>query len=178
MLKSSHVLELGAGTGLLSVILGPLVARYTATDIAPILPLIRKNLALNFDGWPAPSSLPSSPSEVPKSGANVHVEELDWLAPLPRASRIVSPPVDLVLAIDCIYNPSLLPALVSTLDRVSNADTVALVVMELRQEDVVREFLALWIATERWEIRRVNELLGGRYVVWVGQKEPGTGGRA
>ncbi|KAF7966692.1 hypothetical protein HWV62_37310 [Athelia sp. TMB] len=175
VLTSAHVLELGAGTGLLSVVLGPLVGRYTATDIVPILPLIRKNLALNFDGWPFPSSPSSPPSELLKPGANVHVEELDWLAP-PPASHTASPLVDLVLAVDCIYNPSLLPAFVSTLDRVSNVSTVVLVVMELRQEELVREFLALWIATERWEIRRVNGLLGKRYVVWVGQKDPGTGG--
>ncbi|KZP30558.1 hypothetical protein FIBSPDRAFT_945911 [Athelia psychrophila] len=153
-LAGAHILELGAGTGLLSILLSPLVAQYTVTDIVPILPLIRKNLLPNFPGWhPSPSPSHSSPSPFPpdKPGANIHVEELDWTA------------------LDCIYNPALLPALVDTLDWVadSGAGTQALVVMELRQEDVVREFLALWLA-RGWEVRRVEGLLGARYVIWVG----------
>lgn len=57
------------------------------------------------------------------------------------------------------------------------------VVMELRQEDVVREFLEGWIGKEGWEIRRVparteerkdggeeQGFLEGVYAVWVGWK--------
>lgn len=51
-LRNQHVLELGAGTGLLSMVLSPLVRRYTATDIGPLIPLIQKNVSLNFAGWP------------------------------------------------------------------------------------------------------------------------------
>ncbi|KZP30518.1 hypothetical protein FIBSPDRAFT_725793 [Athelia psychrophila] len=178
-LAGAHILELGAGTGLLSILLSPLVAQYTVTDIVPILPLIRKNLLLNFPGWhPSPSPSHSSPSPSPpdKPGANIHVEELDWTARPHLFSHITALPVDLILAVDCIYNPALLPALVDTLDWVadSGAGTQALVVMELRQEDVVREFLALWLA-RGWEVRRVEGLLGGRYVVWVGCKEARAG---
>lgn len=172
-----------AGTGLLSILLSPLVAQYTVTDIVPILPLIRKNLALNFPGWrPSPSPSPLSSSSPPppdKAGTNIHIEELDWTARPHLLSHVTARPVDLILVVDCIYNPTLLPALVNTLDWIadSGTGTQALVVMELRQEDVVREFLALWLARD-WEVMRVEGLLGNRYAVWVGCKtaQPGQGG--
>lgn len=78
------------------------------------------------------------------------------------------------MAVDCIYNPALLSALVETIDWAADAGTQVLVVMELRQEDVVREFLTLWLA-RRWVIKRVVGLLGERYVIWVGCKEARAG---
>lgn len=160
-----------AGTGLLSIVLSPLVRRYRVTDINDILPLIRKNLALNFDGWPN--------VKAGTPGSNVTVEELDWVelhqAPLAMRRRHfpgANGPVDLILAVDCIYNPSLLSALVDTIDFLATpGTTAALVVMELRQEDVVREFIHLWVSMGGWEIRRVDEFLGPRYAVWVGWKQ-------
>lgn len=84
---------------------------------------------------------------------------------------------DVVFAIDCIYNPSLLPALVDTIDTVSTAgQTWVFVVAELRQEDVLREFLDLWLkraTSGRWEITRVEGLLNVHFVVWAGRKRPG-----
>ena len=80
--------------------------------------------------------------------------------------------MDLILAVDCIYNPSLLPALVETIDFLTTpGKTAVLVVVELRQEDVVREFLELWVAKGGWEIWRIaNGFLGSRYAVWTGWK--------
>lgn len=81
---------------------------------------------------------------------------------------------DIVFAVDCIYNPSLLPALVDTIDTVSTAGrTWVVVVAELRQEDVLREFLDLWlkrITSGRWEITRVEGLLDIHFVIWAGWK--------
>ena len=160
-----------AGTGLLSIALSPLVRQYTVTDIPDILPLIRKNLALNFDAWP------NLKSSIP--GSNVRAEELDWLqfqhTPLSTRVRLfplATDPLDLILAVDCIYNPSLLPALVETIDFLATPEkTAVLVIIELRQEDVVREFLELWIAKSGWEIWRVGDrFLGTRYAVWMGWK--------
>jgi len=168
-LPNAHVFELGAGTGLLSIVLSSLVHQYTVTDIPDLLPLIRKNLALNFDGWPNSNC----------SGSNITAEELDWLelhgTLISIHSRLVpapADPIDLLLAVDCIYNPSLLPALVETIDFLTTpGKTAVLVVMELRQEDVVREFLEHWIAKGGWEIRRVGSgFMGTRYAVWVGWK--------
>jgi len=132
------------------------------TDIAALLPLIRKNLSLNFDGWP--------------SNSNIAIEELDWEAlhsstPALRTANFTYSPIDLLLAVDCIYHPSLLPSLVETIDFLATPQkTAVLVVVELRAEDVVREFLERWIGTESWEVWRVGGLLGMPYVAWIGWK--------
>ncbi|KAG0694221.1 putative methyltransferase-domain-containing protein [Suillus ampliporus] len=167
LLRESHILELGAGTGLLSITLSACAKSYTATDIAPLLPLIRKNVALNFaEGSP---------------GSNISVEELDWetllsLPPTGRSRYYPKPPEpnvewDIVLIVDCIYHPSLLPALVETIETVSTArKTWVLVMVELRQEDVVREFLERWLDKGTWQLFRVDGLLDLPYVIWAGQK--------
>lgn len=176
LLRESHILELGSGTGLLSIALSACSKSYTATDIAPLLPLIRKNVALNFAGW-TQDTKPSGRSP----GSNISVEELDWetLLSLPPAGRSryhPKPPEpnaawDLVLIVDCIYHPSLLPALVETIETVSSAEkTWALVIVELRQEDVLREFLERWLDKGTWRLFRVDGLLDLPYVVWAGQK--------
>jgi len=158
-----------AGTGLLSIVFSPLVRQYTVTDIPDLLPLIRKNISLNFEGWPNSKCL----------GSNIAVEGLDWLelhrTPISTRAQLISTPTEpigLILAVDCIYNPSLLPALVETIDFLATPNkTAVIIVMELRQEDVVREFLELWIAKGGWEIRRVtNGFLGVSYAMWVGWK--------
>ncbi|KAF8801324.1 hypothetical protein BYT27DRAFT_7342039, partial [Phlegmacium glaucopus] len=169
LLETQHVLELGSGTGLLSIALAPLVRRYTATDIGPLISLIRKNVTLNFPGWPNISS--KSP------GANIAVEELDWQslesAPISqRAKAFNFEPVDLLLVVDCIYHPSLLSSLVTTIDYLSiPGRTTALVISELRAEDVMREFMETWLSNPAWEVWRVpNEVLGKHYAIWMGWK--------
>ncbi|KAG6827206.1 hypothetical protein H0H92_012790 [Tricholoma furcatifolium] len=169
-LKCAHVLELGAGTGLLAVALAPYVGHYTVTDIADLQALLRKNVAANFTGWP-------DHCVAPTPGSNISVKELDWvvLNNTPFAHRkklmvdIDSDPVDLILVVDCIYHPSLLPALVETIHHITvPGRTAVLVVVELRAEDVIREFLSLWLARPGWEIWRVNEGLGRPYAMWLG----------
>ncbi|KIJ65163.1 hypothetical protein HYDPIDRAFT_111058 [Hydnomerulius pinastri MD-312] len=175
-----------SGTGILGIALSPLVQRYTVTDIAPLLPLIRKNISLNATGW-----YHDSAGSLGGSKSNVTVEELDWMTLASLSSSqararycpvpsVPSPPEsapfnawDLVLVVDCIYNPSLLPPLIDAIDAVSTAErTWVLVVAELRQEDVVREFLDLWLKCEggKWRITRVEGLLELHYAVWAGQK--------
>lgn len=174
-LAECHCLELGSGTGLLSVVLSPLFCSYTATDIPALLPLIRKNVSLNFD-WD---------KGVQSQRTNLSVEELDWLTlsslspGLPR-TRYCPLPVtsesndawDLVLVVDCIYHPSLISPLVDTIGAVSTPGrTWVLVVVELRQEDVVREFLDLWLKHDvgNWSITRMD-LLDENYAVWAGHR--------
>ncbi|KAL0955130.1 hypothetical protein HGRIS_004043 [Hohenbuehelia grisea] len=161
VLATSHVLELGAGTGLLALLFAPFVAHYTVTDIPQLVPLIQKNI---------------SASETNVS--NVTASALDWLLlqSTPSSSRschfVYSPcPPDLLLVVDCIYHPSLLPALVETIDWISvPGETLVVVVVELRAEDVLRSFLSLWIQKGTWVISRVLDLLQLPYVVWIGYK--------
>ncbi|KAK6992212.1 putative methyltransferase-domain-containing protein [Favolaschia claudopus] len=179
-LKDARVLELGSGTGLLSIALSPLVGQYTATDIAELVPLIRKNLTLNFSGWPHTANK----QETRFPGHNVCVEELNWetLHSVPPHRRpqvlpLPSSPLDLILVVDCIYHPSLLPPLHTAMDYLTTPGTTAvLVVMELRAEDVTRDFLEQWLALDdgKWEVWRVGEdqSMGTArpYVIWVGWK--------
>ncbi|EEB94427.1 hypothetical protein MPER_06761, partial [Moniliophthora perniciosa FA553] len=170
MLKQCHVMELGpsAGTGLLSIALSPLAKHYTVTDIDALVPLIKKNVQLNV------------PND---SNSNITVSALDWLilqsaSPSSRRANFQfdSPPIDVLLVVDCIYHPSLLPCLVETMDFLAVPErTVALVVVELRAEDVIREFLQLWISKECWEVWRVDDqVLGKPYAMWAGMKRSGA----
>ncbi|KAJ3554206.1 hypothetical protein NM688_g3227 [Phlebia brevispora] len=200
-LAKAHVLELGAGTGLLSVLLSPLVRHYTVTDIEALVHLLAKNLTLN-DIPHSTKRTPSNSDENVKHGT-VTVDVLDWLtvhgASLAERRRLCTSyaPVDLLLVVDCIYHPSLLPALVGTIDALTiPGRTTVVVVVELRAEDVVREFLELWLhvgeddanvdndrrenagedqcGKARWEIWHANTdgLMDGPYAVWVGWKKP------
>ncbi|EIW79055.1 hypothetical protein CONPUDRAFT_59850, partial [Coniophora puteana RWD-64-598 SS2] len=189
-LANTHVLELGCvptGTGLLGAALSPLVRTYTLTDVSALLPLLRKNVALNL------ASTTSDPDSASRSSLNnVVVEPLDWeLAnhptTKPSAQRInhhntshssdeqhlhvdADPKYTLVLAIDCIYHPSLLPALVDTLCAATPPGAWALVLAELRAEDVLREFLARWLDGEcdGWKIWALRGVVGVHYALWVG----------
>ncbi|THU80520.1 hypothetical protein K435DRAFT_695448, partial [Dendrothele bispora CBS 962.96] len=167
-LKKSHVLELGyisilSGTGLLSVLLSPLVQKYTATDIEDLIPLIQKNLDLNLS-----------------ANSNVNAAPLDWLVIQKTTSKMRSQhfsfdSIDLLLIVDCIYHPSLLPALLETIDYLAIPGlTTVLVVVELRADDVIREFLDRWLKMACWTIWRVGGgdgcLMGRPYVLWVGVK--------
>lgn len=118
----------------------------------------------------------------------VVVEELDWIAlselneerrkryfPLPEAP-------DVILAVDCVYNPSLLKPFLATVSYLSHPISpgledpqklpMALVMSELRDPEVMREFLALWLELDGgdWEVWRVGEgvVKGTRCVLWVG----------
>ncbi|KAF8842382.1 hypothetical protein BDN67DRAFT_965949 [Paxillus ammoniavirescens] len=185
-LAACNCLELGSGTGLLGIIFAPLVHTYTATDIGALLPLIRKNISLNSSGW-----RDVSVGSLGGSKVDITVEELDWITltslpsgtarahycPVPKVTLTSLPESDnawdLVLAVDCIYNPSLLPAFIDTIDAVSTTGrTWVLVAAELRQEDVIREFLDLWSkhAGGSWRITRVEGLLDLHFAVWAGQK--------
>lgn len=92
-----------------------------------------------------------------------------------RTKLAPSDSADIVLVVDCIYHPSLLPALLTTIDYLTVPNKTAIVVVvELRAEDVIREFLQGWLdkssSQGEWEIWSIGDLLEGPYAVWVGWK--------
>ncbi|KAH9008690.1 putative methyltransferase-domain-containing protein [Lactarius deliciosus] len=150
-LSQAHVLELGAGTGLLALALSPFVRKYTATDIPALVPLLRKNVL----------------------SASVTVTALDWTLPALRQVDVGGTDApDVLLVVDCVYHPALVRPLLTTLTALATPQrTVAVVVVELRAEDVLREFLQEWIALG-WRVWSVGEdLLGARWGMWVGWRE-------
>ncbi|GAA5826898.1 hypothetical protein JCM11251_002148 [Rhodosporidiobolus azoricus] len=210
-LSTSSVLELGSGTGFLGLALrsifasaptesssatkgkGKAVKRdkgadgrtsWTFSDQLASLPLVMRNLRTN--------NVDATPTFA--------VEELDWLAessawqqnrqPLASSalsgSSSVEPtvPPDLIIAADCIYNPSLSAPLAHTILRQAGPKTVVLVASELRDEEPLEAFLRTWFEEggEKWRIARLawdteeekrvaGELDGGQFVVWVGWQE-------
>lgn len=149
------------------IALSPLVRKYIATDLPDLVPLIRKNVSKN---------LPTTNS--------VTVEPLDWHDLLAASQSFrsrsfphLNPPVDLILAVDCIYHPSLLPSFIEVIDYFSiPIKTIVIVAVELRAEEVIREFISQWSNRRGWQIYRVG---GGLwelpFVVWVGWKtEPNS----
>ena len=137
--------------------------RYTATDIPALVPLLRKNLVS--------VSAPPTTGAVASTAA-VAVAALDWTLPPQRQIDICDDPPDVLLVVDCIYHPTLVRPLLTTMTALAAPRrTVALVVAELRAEDVLREFLQGWIALG-WSIWSVAEdLLGPRWGMWVAWRE-------
>jgi len=155
-LSQAHILELGAGTGLLALGISPLVRRYTATDVSALLPLLRKNLL----------------SVPPKTAATVVAAALDWTLPALRQVDVHADPPDVLLIVDCIYHPTLVRPLLATMTALARPrHTVALVVAELRAENVLREFMEEWIGLG-WSVWSVGEyFLGPRWGMWVTWRE-------
>jgi hypothetical protein len=151
LLASAHIVELGSGTGILGCALPSLLStgHITLTDLPELVPLLRKNTKSD----------------------KVSVEALDWTWPiLPLFAA------DLVLCVDCIYNTALVPPLVRVL---ATFDAPILVVIELRDEDVVRAFLEEWLNWEStadgdkktFRVWRADGLLDPHFAAWVGWKE-------
>jgi len=119
----------------------------------------------------------------------VIIEELNWSYSISKQILPYSPlssllPPDIIFAVDCIFNPSLVRPLIETIDSLASIKTLVVIVSELRSEEVMREFLETWLGLndrrqvqEIWKVHRVsNEILdesigNGKYVIWLGWKE-------
>ncbi|KAJ2979722.1 hypothetical protein NUW58_g7130 [Xylaria curta] len=117
--SSSSILELGCGiSGLVGLVLSPLVSRYVLTDQTYVARLVEKNLEENL----APQRKPPSQKRKGKSSStanpvNLRFTTLDWeldevTASLTGSSDATS--FDAVIACDCIYNDTLIEPLVQT----------------------------------------------------------------
>lgn len=104
---------------------------------------------------------------------------------------------DLIVSLDCIFNPSLFSPLISTLTLFCQPDhTLVLLVIELRSSEMVREFLKDWLEfdekhglKEKWKIKSleneesnddemsdegIRKRLGGMskgYALWLAWRE-------
>ena len=96
-----HVIELGAGTGLVSVLVDKLFScgSICVTDLDSHVELIRHNLELN------------------RASENCQAQALDW-----QDCRL--DPYDVVLIFECVYNESLYDPLIQSLDQLFSETTV------------------------------------------------------
>ncbi|OAV90754.1 hypothetical protein PTTG_00024 [Puccinia triticina 1-1 BBBD Race 1] len=203
--ESSRILELGAGTGSLAILCAGMFpsasrASWTASDQFDLLTIIARNLAHNRIAF----STGSGSQEEPH--ARYTIEEIDWLAVETQWLKTQGHPrlatsepadcsskrYDLILAVDCLYNESLILPLLRTIDHFGsvqeepcssgvNGPTLVLVVSELRSSDVVEAFVRHWLALRpAWTLCRLPiqslrpelnlNLAKPRYVVWCGWK--------
>ena len=111
------------------------------------------------------------------STSNIVVQDLDWTTlqstPLALRQKAFSfEDIDILLMVDCVYYPSLVSPLVDAMRYLTTpGKTTVVVVVELRAEDVVREFLEAWLQSDPgWQIWSVGEQkLDSMYALWVGR---------
>jgi len=98
--KGKKVLELGAGTGLLSIVLGLLGATVYATDIDPVIQLLQKNI--------------DRAKQMYNEQLNdlLFARELDWFKPIPPD---LNGPWDYIIMAEVVYDPTLFSPLIETL---------------------------------------------------------------
>ncbi|RMZ73456.1 diaminohydroxyphosphoribosylamino-pyrimidine deaminase [Pyrenophora seminiperda CCB06] len=195
---SSTILELGAGvSGIVALSLAPKVSRYTATDQAYVLKLLRQNIAENADtvfpqarkqakGAKATKAKESGSGSKKSGNGNtaadrILIRELDW----ETDSVTALPAVDLLIACDCIYNEALIEPLNTTcaaLCKLRNRNqengggttpTLCLIAQQLRSPEVFEAWLRSF--HEKFWVWRVPDGLldeglgeGSGFVVHVG----------
>lgn len=165
-----RILELGSGTGVFPLLLqaAHLLApgsTWLATDQEAILPLLTKNVylaqtlrpevricadALDWEETAAQLGRSDRRAQryrdqlwAPWSHSSTTIDEKEE-----EEATVLGP--DVVLAVDVVYNESLFPALLGALTYVCvPGQTVVFVLLELRQADMVREFLAQWLAWDK-----------------------------
>ncbi|GAV27236.1 hypothetical protein PMKS-000700 [Pichia membranifaciens] len=133
---TTPILELGAGTGLVTIVLGLLGYRVVSTDLPEIVDNLSKNIELN-----QLECVKSDPSERIVIDSLVHVTSLDWRAPNEFLNRTsYSNGYKTVLLSDPVYSTShpywVKDAVSAVLSRSENAHVVFMVGRRDRFEDV------------------------------------------
>ncbi|KAI0857599.1 hypothetical protein F4860DRAFT_517642 [Xylaria cubensis] len=120
---AAHVLELGCGiSGLVGLVLSPLVSRYVLTDQVYVARLVEKNLEENLVVSQQRNSSQKRKGKPPSTAnpVNLRFTTLDWeldevtSSSLTGSSQDVVTSLDAVIACDCIYNETLIEPLVQT----------------------------------------------------------------
>jgi predicted nicotinamide N-methyase len=126
-LRGRRVLDLGAGCGLVSLVLACVGgAHVVATDLPSVLPRLARNLRAN--------------ASVAVASGQLRALPFDWTSPDDAAVIAALGPFDLVVGTDVVYAASLVAPLVAAL-RTARAPA-ALFANEERDPDVHKAFMA------------------------------------
>jgi hypothetical protein len=159
--STSTVLELGSGiSGVIGIVMAPFIKRFIFTDQEYVLKMLQKNIDEN--AAISPSAIKSrdrkhkSKNVQQQAGTHNHMEvmALDWEASsLQQLPQLLgdSEGVDAVLAVDCVYNESLIEPLVQTCEAIcslrksgdDHQSTVCVFAQQLRSDQVFE----LWCTT-------------------------------
>lgn len=146
------VLELGAGVGgVLASVVGPKVGHYVASDQRHILKLLKSNFAANVVSL----RYTSATTDKADGGQPKRTEDIEWskidfiefdwerrdigTANFALITGRNTP--DIIIATDTIYNEYLIPHFVASLKAMMSDDSIAILVVQLRDEDIVERFL-------------------------------------
>lgn len=149
------VVEVGCGiSGLIGILLAPLINTYILTDQAYVSKKVHENIAANTPTTRRGSKAANIPRFV----------DLDWETTVPSKVGLSlndDTNINLIIACDCIYNEHLIQPLVNTMAemcRLRGEDgrrTVILVAQQLRSEEIFEGFMAVLL--EDFEVWRMPE---------------------
>ncbi|KAE9016242.1 hypothetical protein PF011_g7239 [Phytophthora fragariae] len=141
--RGKKVVELGAGVGLVGMALAVLGARVVLTDQEYALPLLIKNVAVNFcdrdDGEASNSREVMAPT----------VEECQWEEPFKTGTCLASwrKSTDVVVFSDVLYHASAFLLLIETLHELASPTTDVFFSFETRNASIEASFLQQLAAT-------------------------------
>ncbi|KAF2987446.1 hypothetical protein EK904_002485, partial [Melospiza melodia maxima] len=134
-LRDRSVIELGAGTGLLGIVVTLLGARVTITDRAAALEFLESNVQANLP---------------PELHPRAVVKELTWGKDLDNFSPGA---FDLILGADIVYLEETFAELLQTLEHLCSERTVILLSCRIRYE---RDLKFLRMLRERFSVSEVH----------------------
>ncbi|XP_072522227.1 EEF1A lysine methyltransferase 3-like isoform X2 [Salminus brasiliensis] len=137
-LKGKRVIELGAGTGFVSILAARLGACVTLTDLPLVIPQAAQNIEANTPptGWPS-----EAPVAVPLTwGQDQENFSSDW---------------DFVLGTDIIYMPETFPRLLDTLVHLCRGGATVYLSSKMRREHRTQDFYDHWLP-QRFEVELVQ----------------------
>ena len=147
--KGKSAVELGAGMGFAGMAFALMGANVLLTDITePVLELLRHNVSYNLSKAALRLRCEKQASE---EVGELSVQELDW-AQVEHYGR-ANPPVDYILAADCVYNEKSVPVFLQAVVGLMGQRSTAIICNEFRSETVHNEFMKQFGC--RFNIRKV-----------------------
>jgi len=167
--EESATLELGAGTGIVSLVLASLLQRFThqgkrsiwATDLGSALEIMNSNFSANANLFP---------------DIDLKATELDWEEEVPDA---ITPHVDgtarkfdVIILADVTYNQVYFEALSSTLAKLMSPDTLVLFAYKER-DSAERTFWDMLKAMDiiLEHVENISGAGGAPVEIWLGRRD-------
>ncbi|KAK4687388.1 hypothetical protein P7C73_g2716, partial [Tremellales sp. Uapishka_1] len=156
--RDCNVLEIGSGTGLVSIALSKILSASThsheivATDLGSAIDLMEENIALN--------------------SVRVQARVLDWDSPLPDWVDTLAP--HLIVAADVTYNTASFPSLIATLSALIATQHRPPLLLAYKERDPSERDLWDMLTQKGVRLRKIDDVVGseegaeGRVEIWWG----------